>query len=264
MANVDFGNHYKRFVRYFWDPEPKNDDPSMSLIWCLGREYSAEGHEKPEQSSATTASLLEVKQEPDGDAVLISNGASRDEEHSNWATTTSTRNAGAPTGEDLGWPRDFLKDFESRFWFTYRSDFPPIKRSSDTAAAPSITLAVRLRSQFNDQGAFTSDTGWGCMIRSGQCLIANGLGILRLGRSKLLSMLCNTEIDLDKIGDAASMSLKSVTSLPCSQTTHEHLFRSIVLLNTARWRVGSIPVNGLVHLLRQDAYSKSSFALIPT
>jgi len=29
----------KRIVQYFWDPEPRNDEPA-AMIWCLGREYA--------------------------------------------------------------------------------------------------------------------------------------------------------------------------------------------------------------------------------
>jgi cysteine protease ATG4 len=83
--------------------------------------------------------------------------------------------------EDLGWPSDFLDDFESRIWLTYRHSFPPIHKSSNPAAASNMSLITKLRSLAN-QGAFTSDTGWGCMIRSGQSLLANTVVMLRLGR----------------------------------------------------------------------------------
>ena len=93
---------------------------------------------------------------------------------------------------DRGWPPEFLDDCESRIWFTYRSNFPAIRKSSDAA----MTLSVRLRN-LSDQSGFTSDTGWGCMIRSGQSLLANALVILRLGRGRSIPFPSSNNIDIN-------------------------------------------------------------------
>jgi hypothetical protein len=82
------------------------------------------------------------------------------------------------------WPEAFISDFGSRQWMTYRSNFTPIPRAKSPEAASSMTLSVRLRSQLMDSQGFTSDTGWGCMIRSGQSLLANTFAILLLGRGE--------------------------------------------------------------------------------
>lgn len=163
MNNINI-QKYKHIVQYFWDPEPRNDQEPDAPIWCLGREYSRnfplyttkKGLAGPQQSMRCADNELRE-------------------------TDTST----APPVHGLsahGWPEAFLDDFESKIWVTYRSNFVTILKSEEPDATSTMTLGVRLRNQFMDSQGFTSDTGWGCMIRSGQSLLANTLSILLLGR----------------------------------------------------------------------------------
>ena len=185
MAAVDFGR-YKRIVQYFWDPEPTNDAAAQSPIWCLGQEYKIAVKTPADVTTSTPpledSSILpkatqpaQAVTPPDSTASSVDSGLTYDES--------------GPGEEDGGWPSPFLDDFEARIWFTYRSNFLPIPRSEDRKALSSMSLSVRLRSQLVDQAGFTSDTGWGCMIRSGQSLLANALVMLRMGRGLSLSSL---------------------------------------------------------------------------
>jgi len=63
-------------------------------------------------------------------------------------------------GQSTSIGADFSADFASRCWFTYRKDFP------EFPSAPGVD----------------TDCGWGCMIRSGQMLVAAALVQQRLGR----------------------------------------------------------------------------------
>lgn len=133
-------------IRYFWDPEPRNEDPS-SMIWCLGQQYDAR--------SFPRNSIPENSSDP---------------------STT--------------WPPAFLDDFESRIWMTYRTNFAPIPRSPGNKGLPftspseALHYAGKLLSGQGREG-YTSDAGWGCMIRSAQSLLANALITLHLGRGSL-------------------------------------------------------------------------------
>ena len=175
MSNVDFGR-YKRIVSSIWDPEPRYDDNAGACIWCLGKEYkirSPQYAKPPQRPDASQDSLA------DNDGQYSTTSSDTYSTAVNGLVPKEAEAQARESEVDRGWPPDFLDDCESRIWFTYRSSFPPIKKSADA----SITLSVRLRN-LGDQAGFTSDTGWGCMIRSGQSILANALSILRMGRGK--------------------------------------------------------------------------------
>ena len=84
-----------RAIRYFYDPEPMNDNPACPPIWCLGREYDSRASDEIEGRAGDAAELRDIGPRP--------------------------------------WPRKFLDDFEARIWMTYRSGFPCIQRRTSTA-----------------------------------------------------------------------------------------------------------------------------------
>lgn len=191
MSHVELGRYGTRIFQYFWDPEPTNDDISRLPIWCLGKEYDSQTKCREPAISTKDGLPKDLPVLPNGDTSYqilektrpaSPNGGQEDFPH-----TPPPVAQGGDEGQG-SWPHDFLDDFESRLWFTYRSNFPIIKKSPHPKAASAIPLAVRLRSQLVDSGGFASDTGWGCMIRSGQSLLANSLVMLRLGRGMAFLM----------------------------------------------------------------------------
>ncbi|KAG5290454.1 cysteine protease [Histoplasma capsulatum G186AR] len=219
MNNVDIGK-YKRIVQYLWDPEPKNDDEPGSPIWCLGREYQPLTPPQPQPPSPHVQAVDTGTKDAGDDKKTQDEQKNHLDQTANTSPTRSSDSATKPqrhllpfaihrgSTSPLGqqgqqhWPDAFLDDFESKIWLTYRSNFPLIPKSNDPNALSAMTLGVRLRSQLVDSQGFTTDTGWGCMIRSGQSLLANALAILSLGRdwrrgtkikeeSKLLSLFAD-------------------------------------------------------------------------
>lgn len=185
-AMNEFERVGRTLLRSVYDPLPTNtsDDP----IWCLGTRY----HPKPSPpSTAETPAAVPADTPPISSSPQPTErpGAAEDE---SWIRTSTDESGGkeAPNGgEDPdqygGWPQAFLDDFESRAWMTYRSGFPPIQKSQDRQAAAAMSFRVRMQNLA--QSAFTSDSGFGCMIRSGQCILANALLSLHLGRGRLSS-----------------------------------------------------------------------------
>lgn len=173
MAMNDFERVGRNLVRTFYDPLPTND--SNDPIWLLGQRYEPR--------------LLPSKQTPGAtpsEQTPSPTPLSERTEDESWIRTSiddKDRNE-SPNGQDPAqygnWPSAFLDDFESRIWMTYRSGFAAIQKSQDPKATSAMSFRVRMQNLASP--GFTSDTGFGCMIRSGQCILANALQTLRLGR----------------------------------------------------------------------------------
>ena len=178
-------------VQRFFDPSPRNDDAAQNPIWCLGNSYST-AQATSESHRRESLERQDARLNDSNDSDRASRATSEHDSYTEPDTNEPASGNGAcgsdqklsqnADGDDGGWPKEFLDDFESRVWLTYRSNFSPIPKSIDPKASSSMSFSVRLRSQLIEGGGFTSDTGWGCMIRSGQSLLANALIMLRLGR----------------------------------------------------------------------------------
>ncbi|KAF2814885.1 uncharacterized protein BDZ99DRAFT_515650 [Mytilinidion resinicola] len=187
MNNVErVGRH---IVRTFYDPPPVNDDDAP--IWCLGVRYDSRPTTNGHPSSPPTQKSPPVKKSPEPTTKADEEQTPVVEEDS-WIHAKCEEPAKQveipkpvvdPASASVygGWPQDFLDDFESRIWMTYRSGFKPMPRSQDPKATAAMSFRVRLQNL--NQSGFTSDTGFGCMIRSGQCILANALANIRLGRA---------------------------------------------------------------------------------
>jgi cysteine protease ATG4 len=86
------------------------------------------------------------------------------------------------SNQDDLWPEDFLSDVVSRIWLTYRTRFPPLARDEDGPSPLSLHNLLRGQNYDLHSDYFTTDCGWGCMIRTGQTMLANALLHLHLGR----------------------------------------------------------------------------------
>jgi len=98
------------------------------------------------------------------------------------------------------WSPEFLADFTSRVWITYRSNFQTIYDSSlavlkreqaEVAAAAAVGSPNPISSSPPSKRwwpsggkGWTSDTGWECMLRTGQSLLATALIHLHLPRTR--------------------------------------------------------------------------------
>jgi len=176
-TTVDLG---RRIVQMFWDPEPTNDIVRDQPVWCLGMRYKLNNSPSPKREPHDPVSARHSESPAREPVPARAQLPETPPDSISSSFDESLAYEEAP--RDGGWPPAFLDDFESRIWMTYRSEFDPIPRSQDPKALAALSFSMRLKTQLSDQSGFASDSGWGCMIRSGQSLLANAIAIQRLGR----------------------------------------------------------------------------------
>ena len=84
---------------------------------------------------------------------------------------------------------EFIKDLSNKLHFTYRTRFTPIQRSENGPSPMNFQRFLRdnplnsIENLVSNPDCFTTDIGWGCMIRTGQSLLGNAIQDANFGRN---------------------------------------------------------------------------------
>ncbi|KAF8329096.1 uncharacterized protein EI90DRAFT_2924394 [Cantharellus anzutake] len=182
MSHIPGKAGVERVVRYFLDSDVAQPDKCVDPIWILGVE-----HPGYDPSSLILREIpTRLRRDSTDSASIISRHSTR---RDNSGSSSIDRSQLAPSPgkqvqpRDLGWPASFYDDFTSRIWLTYRSQFSAIRdHSLLSLGRPMPSTSPPKRWVWGGEKSWTSDSGWGCMLRTGQSLLANALIHLQLGR----------------------------------------------------------------------------------
>ncbi|KZT53447.1 hypothetical protein CALCODRAFT_501124 [Calocera cornea HHB12733] len=191
----------ERTLRYIFDSDA-NPDKSEVAIWLLGTQHPGwsstdvqptdrSPSQSPVQSHPTMP--IPIPQSPQRDM------APTHASSNSLASSTSGLYAAPSTSQPPQplqpvWPPTFHASFSSLIYLTYRSHFKPIPPSQPplpppraidqpyalpiTPPAPPVPMAPespnrRWLAWVPGRSELTSDQGWGCMLRTGQMMLAN-------------------------------------------------------------------------------------------
>jgi cysteine protease ATG4 len=200
-------NGFSDMLDYIWDiPNAFDKKLIFADLVILGQTYKEKKHQKHQkEQEENSINSLEDNRNADDETYVHCDVNSNDnisdlntDDLGNANNTPldnikSLINKFTNVGHDLAhiedfiaieYPEDFLNDLKTKLWFSYRFGFPLIER--DRNGPMPLSLGSLLRGNLdisNINKGFTSDSGWGCMIRTSQSLLANALIILKLGRN---------------------------------------------------------------------------------
>lgn len=189
-------------MRYLMDSDAQ-PDKSEETIWVMG--IAHEGYRPPPPSDmAGSVETIVPSTTPNKFGGLFSSstltlglpapggspvkGAGPNGEMQNASPSKAGR--GKKEKEVVKWPEEFLADLQSTVWCSYRSQYAPITALAQTELIPTAEAYYAAYGQpppvapVPPKEGLTTDAGWGCMLRTGQSMLANALIFLHLGRGK--------------------------------------------------------------------------------
>ncbi|PPQ74689.1 hypothetical protein CVT24_003767 [Panaeolus cyanescens] len=178
--------HLDKAMRYLLDSDA-TPDKCTDPIWLLGVQHP--GYEPSNTPiSPTTPQHPGMKRVSGGSPPLRASTSSMNSSAD--LSLSQSTNSKQPNPA-ANWPPVFYLDFTSRIWLTYRSQFPiPIRdlKLGDLCGQNWEQVAmtpVQTKSRpwnWGGEKNWSSDSGWGCMLRTGQSVLANALIHYHLGR----------------------------------------------------------------------------------
>ncbi len=205
MSHIPGKAGVERVVRYFLDSDAAQPDKCTDSIWILGVE-----HQGYDPSLVLRDVPTRIRRDSTDSASIISRQSNR-REHSGSSSLDRSQLSPSPGKQqqpqlrELGWPPSFYDDFTSRVWLTYRSHYSAIRDQPLSSLGLPVQLSLETLPMMMDnfgerntemsssnspprrwvwggEKTWTTDTGWGCMLRTGQSLLANTLIHLHLSR----------------------------------------------------------------------------------
>lgn len=192
--------HLDKAVRYLLDSD-STPDKCTEPIWLLGVQHP--GYEPPPSPPPSAASMSASPRRGSGSPPSFRSSMSS---ASNSSTTelSLSQSSSKHHNPAANWPPVFYADFTSRVWLTYRSQFTPIRDTrladlpEDPVAIANSPTTIKTRPwNWGGEKGWTTDSGWGCMLRTGQSLLANALVHMHLGRGWLF-LFCVVHLHLYK------------------------------------------------------------------